>query len=253
MSKKLISVVLLLATPVALGDHAPTIISGDRPLIRGNSPGAPLAGGIVQSNLAQPDFSLSATPSFQSTTPGNSASYGMNIAPLAATTGFYSNVELSVTGLPPGGTATFTPNAIQASGSSTLSVATSSTTPVGNYTLTVTATTGRITHVTQVTLVVSDFSISVTPPSRSIGQGSRTSFAVSIKPVGSLMATINFAVTGLPPGTHSAFTPASVNNSGTSTLTILSQKSSPIGTYVLKIHCRGAGVTHSADATLTIK
>jgi hypothetical protein len=80
----------------------------------------------------------------------------MNIATLTATTGFYRNVELGVTGLPAGGTAAmFTQNAIQMSGSSMLSVVTSSTTPVGNYTLTVTAMNGTITHVTQVILVVS--------------------------------------------------------------------------------------------------
>jgi uncharacterized membrane protein len=192
-------------------------------------------------------------PSLQSTTPGNSANYGMNIALMTAATGFYGNVALSVTGLPLGATSTFTPSRVRGSGSSKLSVVTSSTTPVGNYTLTITASTRRITHVRQVTLVVSDFSISITPTSRSVGQGASTSYAVSVEPQGSLMATIDLTVTGLPPGTHSLFTPASVSNSGTSTLTISARQTSSIGTYTLTIRGTGAGVTHSAGVTLIIQ
>lgn len=75
----------------------------------------------------------------------------------------------------------------------------------------------------------------------------------AFKPVGSLMVTIRFTVTGLPPGTHSSFTPASVNNSCTTTLTISTQRTSPIGIYTLTIRGTGAGVTHPAGAGLTIR
>src|SRR5215471_13349602 len=102
--KTVLSFVLQLATAAALAYHAPSVAEGNSPLISARSYGTPLVAGFFQSTLGQPDFSLSATPSFQSATPGNSASYGVTVILTNATTGFYGNVALSVEGLPPGGT-----------------------------------------------------------------------------------------------------------------------------------------------------
>ena len=177
----MISVVLQLATAAILAYHAPSVAEGTSPLTSARSDGTPLVTGFAQSTLGQPDFSLSATPSLQSTTPGNSASYRVTITLLTnATTGFYGNVALSVEGLPPGGTSRFSPNSIRGSGSSTLSILTPSSTPVGNYTATITAIAGPIVHVTQVTLAVSDFSISIASTSRSVVRGSTTSYTVTL-------------------------------------------------------------------------
>jgi len=251
--KTVLSFVLQLATAAALAYHAPSVAEGNSPLISARSYGTPLVAGFFQSTLGQPDFSLSATPSFQSATPGNSASYGVTVTLTNATTGFYGNVALSVEGLPPGGTSRFSPSSIRGSGSSTLSILTSSSTPVGNYTVTITATAGPITHVTQVTLAVSDFSISIAPTSRSVHRGATTSYTASIKPLGSFMATIRLNLTGLPSGARSSFKPASISNSGTTTLTISSRQSAPAGTYSLIVRGVGAGITRSAAASLTLQ
>src|SRR5215469_18037806 len=251
--KTVILVVLQLATAAALAYHAPSVAEGNRLLISARSYGTPLAAGFFQSTLGQPDFSLSATPSFQSATPGNSASYGVTVTLTNATTGFYGNVALSVEGLPPGGTSRFSPNSIRGSGSSTLSILTPSSTPVGNYTATITAVAGSIIHVTQVTLAVSDFSISIAPTSRNVLRGATTSYTVSIKPLGSFMATIRFNLTGLPSGARSSFKPASISNSGTTTLTISSRQSAPVATYSLSIRGVGVGIAHSAVAILTVQ
>ena len=251
---KLISVVLLLATTTALTDHVLNIAEANNAMISARSYETTLVlTGFVQSTLGQPDFSLSAIPSFQSTTPGNSVSYSVTITLTGATTGFYGDVTLSVGGLPPGGTSRFTPSSVHGSGSATLSILTSSSTPAGNYTVTITATAGPIIHVTEVTLAVSDFSISVVPTSQRVVRGSTTSYTVSIKPVGSLMATIRFNLTGLPSGAYSAFKPAAVSSSGTTTLTISSRQSAPVGAYSLTIRGVGAGISHSAGAILTIQ
>src|SRR5438445_2480480 len=95
------------------------------------------------------DFTLSASPASQAVTPGGSTSYSVAINP---TGGFASQVTLSVSGLPSGGSGSFTPN--PATASSTLSVTTSTSTPAGSYTLTITGVSGSLTHTTTVSLTV---------------------------------------------------------------------------------------------------
>ena len=63
-------------------------------------------------------------------------------------------MNLSVSGLPTGATASFNPASVTTSGSSTLTVSTATTTPAGTYTLTITGTSGSLSHTATVTLVV---------------------------------------------------------------------------------------------------
>jgi len=272
-------IVLVLATPVAFIDQSTTghmscVYSssfrmgcfgwfrehtlGNGAVSRGQVPLSPNDGNIrrplaIAQLSARPDFSLSATPSLQSTTPGNSTTYSVSVAPVISTSGFYGDILLSVAGLPPGAASTFSPASVHGSRSSKLSISTSSTTPPGNYTLTITARTAEVTHVTQVTLIVSDFSISVLPTSCSVRRGAATSYTVTIAPIGSLMATVKLGLSGLPPRTSSKLKPEFVNNSGTSTLTIMPQTSAPLGSYSLTISGASVGVKHSAKVTLNIK
>ena len=98
-----------------------------------------------------PDFTLSASPSLQAVTPGGSANYTYT---MTTGTGFSGNVAFSVTGLPTGASATFSPTLITNSGSTVLRVTTSASTPAGVFTLDVTGTTGVFSHMIVATLVV---------------------------------------------------------------------------------------------------
>jgi subtilisin-like proprotein convertase family protein len=102
-----------------------------------------------------PDFTISATPASQTVTQGGSTSY---TATVTSVNGFSSATTLSVSGLPSGASAGFSPNPVTppAGGStgSTLSVTTAAGTPAGTYTLTITGTSGALSHSTTVSLVV---------------------------------------------------------------------------------------------------
>jgi len=98
-----------------------------------------------------PNFSISIPTASQSIIQGGSASYTATVTPAS---GFTGNVVLSVTGLPTGATASFNPTSITTSGSSTLTVATLGSTPAGGYTLTVTGTSGTLTHTATASLIV---------------------------------------------------------------------------------------------------
>src|SRR5215831_9758612 len=110
---------------------------------------------------AAPDFSVSATPGQQSVAAGNAASYSVSVAPQ---NGFAGTVSLSVSGLPTGATARFSPSSITTSGSATLTISTPASTAAGSSTLTITGQSGSISHNMSVALAVTtlipDFSVS---------------------------------------------------------------------------------------------
>lgn len=97
------------------------------------------------------DFSTSASPSSQTVVQGNNTTYTTSIGAL---NGFTATVNLNVSGLPTGATASFNPTSVAGSGSSTLTVSTTTTTPAGTYTLTITSTSGTLLRSTTVILVV---------------------------------------------------------------------------------------------------
>ncbi len=82
-------------------------------------------------------------------------SYIVTVTPSGGFTGL---VALSVAGLPTDGSGSFAPTSLSVtsstSSSSTLSVTTSAATPPANYKLTITATSGTLTHATSVVLRV---------------------------------------------------------------------------------------------------
>jgi hypothetical protein len=214
-----------------------------------NSSGVPSVATFVQV-VPQPDFSVTATPSSQTVPPGTGSSYTVIVTP---SNGFNGTVTFNVSGLPSGATATFNPTSVTGSGSSTMSVSTSSSTPEGSYPLTITATSGSLTHTTQVTLVVADFSISASPSSQTVNRGSKTTYTVSVTAQGSFSGAVNFSVSGLPARTSSSFSPTSVTGSGNTTLTISTKPRTATGTYPLTIKATSGGLTHSTTVTLVVK
>lgn len=215
-----------------------------------NSAGVPSLAKFVQVAPGQPDFSVSATPSPKTVAPGKGTSYSVSVSPLS---GFNGTVSFSVTGLPSGATGTFSPTSVVGSGSSTLSITTSSATAAGSYPLTITATSGSLIHSTQVTLVVADFSVSVSPSSQKVTRNSKTTYRVTITPLGPFNSSVSFSVSGLPSRTSSSFNPTSVAGSGTSTLTISPKRNAPTGTYTLTVTGSGGGTNHSATVTLVVQ
>ena len=102
--------------------------------------------------LVVTDFSVATTPSSQTAAQGNAGVYSTTVTPL---NGFSGTVGFTVSGLPANATAVFNPTSLTGSGTSVLTVSTSSSTPVGNSTLMITATSGTDVHTTTVTLIVS--------------------------------------------------------------------------------------------------
>jgi sugar lactone lactonase YvrE len=96
-----------------------------------------------------PSFTLAASPSSLSIKEGNKASSTISVN---ATNGFTGSVSLSVSGLPKGVTATFSPN--PATKTSTITVTVSKSAGLGNSLLTITGKSGSLVQTTTITVAV---------------------------------------------------------------------------------------------------
>lgn len=210
-----------------------------------------------------PDFSISASPSSRTVTQGGGTSY---TATVTSTNGFASATTLSVSGLPSGASAGFSPNPVTppANGSmgSTLSVTTSGSTPPGTYTLTITGTSGSLSHGTNVTLVVQsavvpDFTITASPGSQTVTQGGGTSYTATITSVNGFSSATTLSVSGLPSGGGGSFSPNPVTPpagaSAGSTLSVTTAASTPPGTYTLTITGTSGSLVHSTTVSLVVQ
>jgi hypothetical protein len=200
-----------------------------------------------------PDFTISASPSSQSTVQGGSVPY---TASISALNGFSNVVNLSVSGLPSGATASFVPTSVTGSGSSTLTVTTAVNTPVGAYTLNISVATATLNHSVNVTLVVSsagDFSISDSPTTLQITRGGKGTDTVSVAALQGFAGIVSLSVSGLPSRTSATWRPSTVSGSGSSTLTIQVNKPARAGTYTLKITGTSGSLVHSISLTLVVR
>jgi hypothetical protein len=106
----------------------------------------------VTVNSSPADFSITASPTSRNIRRGTDTTFTFTVIPSG---GFSGNVTFSVNGaLPAGVTASFSPQSVNTSGSSTMTVRTSSATPTDSYVLTINGTGGHLQRTKSVTLNV---------------------------------------------------------------------------------------------------
>src|SRR4030095_2036923 len=97
-----------------------------------------------------PDFGIAASPPSTTVTAGTNAGYTISVT---GANGFAGSVALSVFGLPTAATANFSPASIGAGAGSALTIGTLGV-AAGTYPLTITGTSGSLSHSTGVSLTV---------------------------------------------------------------------------------------------------
>ena len=173
---------------------------------------------------------------------GASSSGYINVTPEY---GFTGSVTMAVSGLPSGVTASFSPN--PTTGSSTLTVNANSIAAVGQYTLTVTGTSGTQTASTMVTLGVYKPTFTLySSGSVTVGQGASTSTYVDITPQYGFTGSVTMSVSGLPSGVTASFSPNPTT--GNSQLTVTANSTATLGQYTLTI----TGTSGSLQATTNL-
>jgi hypothetical protein len=227
---------------------------------------------ISPSNLAAPaapstpDFTMSASQTQMSLTAGGS---GTSTITLGSLNGFVGTIALvpSISPLTnPIPTYPLNVTSITltsgASGSSTLSVSTSAYTSAqsNTYVITITATSGTLTHSVAVTVnVQADFQISATsptnPPNLAGGNSGITSGTSTIS-LNSIGLSGGITLSANPPGglsTSFSTNPVSMSagSSGSSVMTV-SVGSIPSGTYTITVTGTSGSVSHSANVNVNV-
>ena len=207
----------------------------------------------IRSTTTPLEYSVSISPTSQTLSLGDTGSFAVTVT---LTSGDMENVSLSLSGLPGDVQHTFS----QASGTptftSTLTVDSSSSTSIGTYTFTVNANAAGQVKTATATLTVNeeaDFSISITPPERTLNQGESTTFTLTLNEIGEFNDPVTLTASGLPTGATPNFGPTSGKPPFTATLNIDTTKSTLAGSYTVTVDASGGGKSHSATASLTIE
>lgn len=220
---------------------------------------AAITGGAVYAAQSTSDFAVSISPTSQSVVQGQGASYTVTVSAL---NGFSGSVALSVSGAPAGASATVTPSPVSVSsaqpGTASLSLATTSSTPVGSSTLKVTASSGKLQHAASAGLTVTyplsqSFSLSATPSSLTVSPGSSAASTLSLTRT-NYTADVALSIYGsLPAGVTPAFSPATLSGTtSASTLTLSVSTSAASGTTTVRVVGSSNGKYAYTDVTLTV-
>ena len=210
------------------------------------------------------DFSLTASPPSITASKTQSATYQVTVASISS---FSGTVNLQVTGLPPGAQAVFAPSGSVSLGqgqsvTETLSVLTTTSTPLGSYNLTITGSTSQplITHSVVVGLVVttppSDFGLAVSPSNLLVNQGQCGNFTITVNSIGTFSSGVNLTLTGLPAHVSGQFTSNPIMPpAGASVQSLLKLCPAPTaspGNYTMVIAGTSGSTVHTANAILSI-
>ncbi|HXY82623.1 MAG TPA: hypothetical protein VEH56_02805 [Candidatus Saccharimonadales bacterium] len=215
----------------------------------------------------QSDFFVSATPPVVTVQQGQTASYTVGVTSVGS---FSAPVFLQVSGAPSNSVAGLSPGTVTppsgGTGTSVLTVATSTNTPLGSYNLTITgsSTLPAITRTTSVTLIVRagvpDFSINVSPNILVLQPSSCGNVSVSVQSFGNFSAPVNLTLSPIPQHvTHVRFIPDPIRpapgGSVGSVLGMCADSSAMNATYPLTV--TGSAPTsppgpHTATLTLQI-
>ncbi len=200
-----------------------------------------------------PNFIVTAAPSVLSVLQG-----GTSTSTIATTIsgGFNNIVDLTVSGMPSGVTATFIPATITypGSGSSNLILTADSTAAVGSYPVTVTGTSGGMTRKCAFLLTVKSFTLTATPAMVTLAQGGAETSILSTTVSGGFNNAVTLTASGLPTGVTASFSPEIIGapGAGSAIMTFTAATTAVTGTYTVTVVGSGDGATKTTNVTLTV-
>ncbi|HEX3094398.1 MAG TPA: hypothetical protein VHW72_17310, partial [Candidatus Angelobacter sp.] len=200
--------------------------------------------------VSGPNFSLSASPSSLTVTQGSSGNSTITVTPSG---GFTGSVSLSTSALPSGVTASFGTN--PTTGTSVVTFTASSTATTGTTSVTITGTSGTLSHTTSISLTVNatatpNFSLSASPSSLTVKQGTSGSSTITVTPSGGFTGSVTLSNSALPSGVTASF--GTNPTTGTSALTFTASSTATTGTSTITITGTSGTLTHTTTISLTI-
>ncbi|HEX4773586.1 MAG TPA: protease pro-enzyme activation domain-containing protein [Bryobacteraceae bacterium] len=232
---------------------AGTMKPGSYPLTVTGQGGGQTANLAISVTVPTPTFTIATNITSASIVEGSSAQVVIAVTPQ---NGFNSSLALSVTGLPTGVTAAFSPASISgaAAASSTLTLNVAKTAAAGSYSLKVNAVGGGITQSVALTLQVTvpaTCTFAVNPGSVTLAAGKSAALQVSCGSVqGTFSGPLALSVAGLPTGVTEDG--KSLTAGSTATATLSAASTAKAGSYSLSFTAAGSGFTKTLTVPLTI-
>ena len=217
------------------------------------SPNSGLLAALTGSTTTSPSFSLSAT----SVSVAQGAA-GSSTITSTVSGGFDSAIALSVSGLPTGVTAAFSPTSITGAGTSALTFTVASTAVAGTYSVTVKGTSGSTVETTTASLTVTSsggtagFSISASPTSLTIARNSSGTSKITTAVTGGFSSAIALSASGQGSGLTVTFSPTSITGAGTSTMTVKVSSSASTGNHTITITGKSGSTSHTTTVTVDV-
>jgi subtilase family serine protease len=207
--------------------------------------------------IATPAFQVTPTAGSLSVTAGSNNSDTLEVA---VSGGFSAPVAFSLSGLPAGVTAAFTPATLPApgSGSSVLRLTATSAAKAGVSSVTVTAAAGSMKHTVSLSVTIAPaptFTLTPSSTSISLAPGASKSLTITTAPNSTFNSAITLAVSGLPSGMTAQVLPASVVPApGGRTTTVTFSVASKVAAkgYPVTVSATGGGITQTQKLTVTV-
>lgn len=199
---------------------------------------------------AEPNFSISASPTAVTVPAGTSVSSTITITYVGGLTG---SVALSATNLPSGVQANFSPSSVNSSGTVSVSFFAQTGTASGTTNVNIVGTDGSISHSVPIAVTIpaaSSFTLSSSPTSLPVTQGSNATDAITVTDVGGFTGSVTLAASGLPSGVTASFGTNPTTN--TSTLTLTASSTATTGAFTVTITGTSGSQTASTSFTLTV-
>jgi alpha-tubulin suppressor-like RCC1 family protein/uncharacterized membrane protein len=216
---------------------------------------APVSATATFTLTVTPVFTLGLNPGQAEVVAGGTAATQVT---LSSPDGFTGPASVAVSGVPDGVTATFTPS-VSAGSPATVGLHTTLGSPVGSFTIVVTATSEAVGHP-----VTASYQLTIDPPPSftiAPGQaqarviaGDAVSTAVSLVPLHGFTGAAVLSATGLPAGATATFSPGTVSAGTAATATLSTSDNSPAGDFPVTITAVSAQaqVTQSTVVDLVV-
>jgi len=187
---------------------------------------------------------------------GGTASVTISVA---GTNNFNAGVALSLSGLPSGMAASYSPGSIAApgSGTTTLTLNAGVTVALGSRTVTVMAKGGGLTQTLPLQVTVNPlpgFTMAEDSTSASVLQGGSAVVNLTITGDPAFNSAVAFTATGMPSGVTASFSPATLGapGSGTSVLTLTASPTATVASRNFTITAKGGYVSKTLTFSLAV-
>jgi len=222
-----------------------TATTGSATLTITGTSGAVTATTTLTLTVSAPSFTLSA---YGNTSVGLGATVTSYVS-VFGQYGFTGNVNLAITGLPTGVTASFSPN--PTTSSSQIAISASATAVPGTYTATMNGTSGSMSASTPITVTVGAPTFTISEyGSVTLSQSGSQSNWIYVNDQFGFNGNVTFSASGLPPGVTAAF---SINpTTYSSSMVLTANATAAVGSYTVTVTGTSGAITATTTVPLTI-